>query len=224
MQVSMRQKILGIGVLLAGCLGSGGSMGAILGVTGDIDALATAPPSVKLGHLTSNTDIFAFTEHTGLTLPSDVAVNITAPGTYDSTASLTPGTVAAGTVVDSYLLHADTASGSHMFDGTVTFSAPILGVLVLSHALNVSDPILGAPGTAYPTGDSERGLELKPDQDFVSLSSDMRTLTVHYFTHGNIDELRVLTAVTPEPSSLVIAGGGMLFLTAALRLKKRRSA
>src|SRR4051794_21610216 len=110
MQVSMRQKILGIGVLLASCLGSGASMASIAGVAGGIDVLATAPPSVKLGQLTSNTVIFAFTEQTGLTLPSDVAANITAPGTYDSAASLTPGTVVAGTVVDSYLLHADTAS------------------------------------------------------------------------------------------------------------------
>ena len=97
--------------------------------------------------------------------------------------------------------------------------------MIESARANRSDPILGAPGTAYPTGDSERGLELSPDQDFVSLSSDMRTLTVHYFTHGNIDELRVRHGGhSPEPSSLVIAGGGMLFLTAALRLKKRRSA
>ena len=78
---------------------------------------------------------------------------------------------------------------------------------MLSSTLSASDALLGAPGTKYPTGDSDRGLELDRSQDYLTLTvlSDGETkITVHFYTHGNVDQIRILTAV-PEPSSLVIA-------------------
>ena len=229
MCVSVRRRLLGVGMMVAGWLWSGAAMASIIETAGPVQMDAPAPPSVKLGDLTSNTEIFAFTEQTGLILPSDfnLKVNITTAGTYESNASLTPGKIAAGTEVDSYFLHTDTVSGNHVFDATFTFSTPILGVIVLSNALNLSDSVLGAPGTLYQTGDMSRGLELGPDKDYVTLSSDLKTLTVQFDTHANLDELRVVTAaavVTPEPSSIVIAGGGLLFLSLAFRWRQRRSA
>jgi hypothetical protein len=206
-----------------GWLSAGSAVADIIGTTGAIDLLPSAPPSVKIGALQSNTQIFTFNEQQFLTLPSAISVDITAAGSYPPN-TLTPGTLAAGTQVESDFLHTDPKNNSSMYDGSVTFSTPILGVIVLSASLNATDSLLGAPGTLYQTGDSERGLELTSGQDSVMVSSDLKTLTVHFFTHGNLDEVRVLTAVTPEPSSIVIAGCGALFLTLAARLRRRRSA
>jgi hypothetical protein len=208
--------------VVAAWFSAGTATADIIGTTGAIDIISP-PPSVKPGHLTSNTDIFTFQEQSRLSLPTSVAVDITSAGTYESVASLTPGTIAAGTLVQSYFLHTDTASGSQMYDGSVTFSTPILGVMVLSATLSNSDSTLGASGTTYPTGDSERGLELSADQDHVTLSSDLSTLTVHFFTHGNVDEVRILTAApVPEPSSLLVAGCGVAAFAVAFRLRAKK--
>jgi hypothetical protein len=225
MCIIMRFKLVGVAVMVAGWLFAGSATAGITGTTGQIDLLSTPPASLVPPHdPTSDTSIFTFNERTGLVLPSSVSVDITSAGTYQSNASLTSGTVAAGTDVDSYFLHTDPASGSSMYDGSVTFSTPILGVIVLSHTLDLSDSVLGAPGTTYPTGNADRGLELSANQDFVTLSNNMETLTVHFFTHGDIDEVRVITAAVPEPSSIVLAACGILFLTVALRTPQRRSA
>jgi hypothetical protein len=224
MRVSSGQARLGLGLAVAGWFLAGTATADIIGTTGAIDIISP-PPSVKSGQLTSNDDIFTFQEQSGLTLPTSVAVDITSAGTYESNASLTPGTIAAGTLVQSYFLHTDTASGSQMYDGSVTFSTPILGVMVLSDTLSNSDSTLGAPGTKYPTHDSERGLELSSDQDHVTLSSDLTTLTVHFFTHGNVDEVRILTAApVPEPSSLFVAACAVVASAVAFRLGTKRPA
>jgi hypothetical protein len=212
------------GIVVAAWFSAGTATADIIGTTGAIDIISS-PPSVKPGQLTSNTNIFTFQEQSRLSLPTSVAVDITSAGTYASNASLTPGTIAAGTLVQSYFLHTDTASGSQMFDGSVTFSTPILGVMVLSATLSNSDSTLGAPGTTYPTNDSQRGLELSSDQDHVTLSSDLTTLTVHFFTHGNVDEVRILTAApVPEPTSLLVAACGVIAFPMAFRRRTKRPA
>ena len=73
----------------------------IIGTTGAIMEIVP-PPSVELGALESSSNIFAFTEMFGLTLDKDVAVDITSPGSYSLPGDLTPGSIAAKTVVDVY--------------------------------------------------------------------------------------------------------------------------
>jgi hypothetical protein len=203
------------------CLWAGPATADLISTTGQIDVLSSPPASVQRGQLQSNTNIFAFNEQARLTLSTAVSVDITSPGTYTTVASLTPGTISAGTQVSSYFLHSDPVNNNAMFDGSVTFSTPILGVIVLSGTLSSSDAQLGATGTTYPTNDSGRGLELTAGQDFVTLSSNLRTLTVHFFTHDNVDEVRIITAV-PEPSSLVLAAGCGLLALAVARVFKVR--
>jgi hypothetical protein len=210
----VRQQMFCIGAVVATCFWAGPASAGIIHTTGQVDLLSSPPASVKAGKLQSNTDAFAFTEQTGLTLKTAVNVDITSPGTYKSVASLTPGTIAAGTPVESYFLHSDPPNNNSMYDGSVTFSTPILGLIVLSATLSSSDAQLGATGTAYPSNDTGRGLELTNGQDFVTLSSDRETLTFHFFTHDNVDQVRILTAV-PEPSSIALAGCGLILLAVA---------
>ena len=91
------------------------------------------PLNLELNKYESNTDIFVFDEKQDLTLTSDVYVDITKAGTYNDAGDLTPGTIPAGTLVNSYLIHVDpvgTASSLFKYDGSITFSNKILGVIV----------------------------------------------------------------------------------------------
>src|SRR6266849_4608462 len=75
--------------------------------TGSVSVIAP-PPDVRVNlGLESDTKSFFFTEQRGFILPSAVNVNINGPGVYASNASLTGGTIAASTAVDSYYLHTD---------------------------------------------------------------------------------------------------------------------
>ena len=167
-------------------------------VSGQVTYLTTAPPSVKIGALQSDTTMYAFNERQCVALPSSLRADITAPGTYDSTASLTPGTLAAGTVVSSQLLNADKVGKQKPFadlNGTVHTDQPIVGIEVLSKELDGSD-FLGAPGTLYPTGDFGRGLELdNPLQnDFVIEETDAHTVVFHSDVAVHTDQVRIITS------------------------------
>jgi hypothetical protein len=178
------------------------------------------PPSVRPGALTSPDHFFAFYEGPGVTLSTPLHVDITTPGTYSNFNSLSPGVIPAGTEFNSTFIHSDHPGREVIIDGFVTFDAPILGVIVLTSSLNATDPILGHPGTLYPTGtDPERGYE--NDGDSVTLSADRRTLTLHVDVIGPSDQLRVLTAV-PEPSTLALLGLGAFGLAASRWRRKRR--
>ena len=191
------------------------------GETGMIQVIAP-PLSVKPGALQSDTAIRTFVEHQRLVLGTSVAVDDTASGTFTSNAALVAGTVAAGTSVDSYFFHSDPVSANQIFNGSVTFTTAILGVIVLSDSLSATDSQLGFPTTAYPTNDGGRGLELSTTEDFFTLSADKRTLTFQFNTHGNVDEVRVLTAPTvPEPASAVLLGLGALVLTGVASRRQR---
>ena len=79
---------------------------------------------------------------------------------------LTPSTLSAGTPVDSYFLYSDPIGQPHKlfpYVGTLTFSTPILGVMVQQSTLDSTDATDGAPGTAYKIGLGD-GLENNGDQ------------------------------------------------------------
>jgi prealbumin domain-containing protein len=167
-------------------------------VSGQVTFLATAPPSVQIGALQSDTTMYAFNEQQCVSLPSSLPVDITVPGTYDSTASLTPGSLAAGAVVSSQFVNADKIGKQKPFTdltSTIHTDQPIIGIEVLTRELNGSD-FLGAPGTLYPTGDFGRGLELdNPNQnDFVIEETDAHTVVIHSDVAVHTDQVRVITS------------------------------
>jgi sugar lactone lactonase YvrE len=181
--------------------------------------LIAAPPSVQQGALESDTQIQLFSERRGVTLATGVAVDITSPGNYSSSAGLTSGTISAGTLVDSYYLHADPVGISHnivqLQAGGVTFPTPVLGVIVLDPEFNASDATLGVASTLYPA--SGRSLTLGSPTDTAILSPDGRTLTLQLSDSSATADVRVITAansssivqVTSAPFNSV-AGNGFI--------------
>jgi hypothetical protein len=173
---------------------------AIDSTLGSIDHIAP-PASVRPHQLESNTHIRAFNEQQGVEITGSVlAVDIVNPGTYTANPAGQP-TIPLGTVVDSHFLLADPvgtppASAPLTVQGSVTFVRPVLAIIYRDPKLNQSDK-LGATGTAYPMGASERsgrGLELGAGAagDVVTLSADRLTVTFKMTQHV-LDQARLIT-------------------------------
>ena len=98
-------------------------------------SIISPPADARLGALENNTVAQLFMEVTGLTLPSSLAVDFNAPGTYNSNPPGPLPTIAAGTIVESYYLITDPVGSDpaniRSFSGTITFSTDVLGVIVL---------------------------------------------------------------------------------------------
>ncbi len=185
-----------VGVLVVAAP-SGASVVAISG------AIHFEPPLPKAPVVTaqSNRFINMFTERTDYTLPTSSPVDITPDGSSSRTYHigidpLTPSTLAAGTPIDSYFMFSDPVGKPHKhfpYVGTLTFSTPILGVMVLRSTLDSTDATDGAPGTVYKIGVGD-GLEKKGDQ--VEMEGT-NSISVSFQTQNDIDSIRIITAATP---------------------------
>lgn len=143
--------------------------------------------------------IYLFLESFRTQLIEDIRVNLATPGQHYRL-DATGGRLAAGTVVDSYLLHFSPGGRRKILDGEVTFPAKVVGLLCDSDSLNSTNHLLGSPWTLQ-CKHVERGLESTPDpnSDIVTLSDDGRTVKFHLRTES-IDQMRVLLqaeAATP---------------------------
>jgi hypothetical protein len=177
-------------------------------------AILVGPPPATVPTATaqSNTFINMFTERTAYTLPTSLPVDIT-PGSSASRTyrigvdPLTPSTVPASTPVDSYFMYSDPVGQPHKefnYSGTLTFSTPILGVMVLKSTLDSTDTAIGAPGTTYRMGPAD-GLEGNGDQvEMIGTSS----ISVSFSTVDDIDSIRIITAASPSTSPGSTGGGG----------------
>ena len=198
------------------------AMADITGVTGDVLQVSPIPSDLRLDAYESDNDIFVFDEKQNLILPSDVSVDITQAGIYNDAGDLTPGTITAGTVVNSYLIHVDpvrTATSLFTYEGSITFSNRILGVIVNAQSLNDSDSVLGIDTTTYwQSGSywSYRGLEWTP-QDEVQISISLDGMTMHLEASNVLDNVRVVELV-PVPGAVLL---GMLGLgVVGVKLRK----
>jgi cysteine-rich repeat protein len=199
-------------ILMSICLAVGltatSLIAAIVGTTGAVVEV-TPPSSVMTGMVESSTQVIAFQEQDQLQLTSNIDVDISSPGTYFPASALTPSTIPADTLISgSYFLHFDAAAftGFVVVDGSVTFECPIIGVSILTQQIDNSDAALGASGTVYPTGiEPLRGLTF---EEYVMLSADMKTLSMHLEIDENIDpnldQFRVVTLCEP------VCGDGIL--------------
>jgi hypothetical protein len=185
----------GVLVLLLGMLAVAATVGAtavpaaITGTSGSVVQIAP-PPSVVDNALQSDTDIKAFDEKQCVTLASDLQLDVTPGGGG--------GSVPAGTTVSSQFLHFDPSGSSFVTrTGSITTDAAIIGAITTSGNLDASDS-LGAPATAYPTGDATRDLE--PAQgDTVSISGNQLTATTTVNEQFHFDQIRVITHCPPPP-------------------------
>jgi hypothetical protein len=186
-----------------------------------------SPPASDIqnsGDPQSNTAAFVWSERTNFVLPTNVSVNMTGPGTSNSGNGYnpSPGLVASGTPVDTYIFHSDPVGGAaHTYDFTVTSSTPILGVIDTISGLAGTDSLLGSPTTTYPGASTDRALE---GADTLMWGAG-NTLTVHLDTSSFVDEFRIMVAqatAVPEPGTLALAGVGALGLLGC-RIRRRRA-
>jgi hypothetical protein len=172
--------------------------------SGDI-ALTTAPSSLELHHFESNS-IRLIAESDGVVAEAPVTLDIVDPGDYEGSATLYLPKVSAGTQVNSYLLHGDDtqAAGGITLTGSVTFPADILGVIALDPELDGTDASLGHAGTIYPTGLDKREMDfvINAPNEFITISTDLRTLTLKSSVWNGVDHVRILTASTSSSVSV----------------------
>lgn len=211
----------------------------ILSLTGITQIQAPAsdvPPSDPRSPTTQypNSTMFIWSEQTNLRLDSNgVMVDMSGPGMSDTSNNFKPSaaSVGANTNVDSYLIHADpTGSGSPptLYTGSVTFNEQILGIIDTSNRLNATDILLGNPSTTYPGSNGPpypgssltRGLEGSVDSVVWVTNGG---LTLNFSTGASIDEIRVIVASAPEPSTLISGGVGVAALLGFGWARRRRA-
>lgn len=220
-------KLSCLAMLLIGSLSALPASSAIVEIS--------APISVKMNTLESDTTIQLFAEQQHFALTSNLLVD-------QLIATSSSGSINAGNTINSFMLHFDPVGLGTKTDaiavsasGSTTFNNPILGLIwgggvgadkpPSSLYLDFSD-YLGALGTAYPTNELGRGLETEDfyivdgTQDFFNISADQRTLTVDFAAYPSFaDQLRVITAV-PVPAAVWLFGSGLLGLFGVARYKK----
>jgi hypothetical protein len=193
---------------------------ADLVLSGAIVEIAAPPSDVQGSDPMSNDHVFIWSERSALALPTAISVDMTKIGTSDSgnNYSPSPGTIAAGTRVDSYLIHSDpVGSGPQNYVASVTFGTPILGIIDTINRLASTDSLLGNPGTTYPGASTDRTLEAPDSLVWVSNHG----LTLNFTTGAFVDEARVLVATAPEPSTLVSCVTGAAKLVGFVWVRRR---
>lgn len=179
---------------------------AIVSVTGQTLQIA-APPSVDSGVLVSTTHAFAFDESVGVHYQGGVdLLNLIPTVQYDITDIHSFGVDA---VVDSHMIHFDVTglNTDTNLTGWVTFDQPVYAVIISNTKLDASDATLGASGTVYPFGVTNRGFSTSTD--WVRLTAP-NTLQFTVRNSDTADQIRVLTLHVPAPASAALLGAGLL--------------
>ncbi len=173
----------------------------IVAASGPVILGAPVDGSVQLGSSENNLVSRAFDERQSLVLTTGLELNITASGTSAAT-SLSPGLVPAGTTIHSHFLHADPVDSTpRIFEGTLTFDRPILGLIVTTVRLNATDSLLGLPGITYENASGGRGAE---GSDRFTISADRLRLEFRFSTSSSTDNIRIITLPTPGASAVLL--------------------
>ena len=190
------------------------SFASIVSTSGSLVEVAK-PSDATLHTLESNTDVRVWLESTQILNSEFNGLDASGPGAFISNSDLNGGSIAGNSLVSSYMVHFDPADNqSNDYEGSVTFSKKILGVIVKDASLDASDSLFGG-GTTYYTGNN-RGWESQED---FWVSADGFTLTVDGRASAPMDEYRVITEGVPEPATMSLLGLGAAAIAARRRKK-----
>ncbi|MEM7454319.1 MAG: FecR domain-containing protein [Planctomycetota bacterium] len=163
------------------------------GISSASSSFRLTPPWPRRVRLRESDDeIFLLPEGYVIDLESPLAVNVSKPGEYDATDQLTPAEIATGERVRTYLLHFSPEERSgreapNSVSGSITFDQPVVGLIVLQDELVQSASLTGLrAGELQPRRQLELGGE---NGDRISLSEDLRTLTVELSSPGRGGDL-----------------------------------
>jgi len=179
--------------------------GAITSVAGQ--AVQIAPPTSALYGALPGPPAFCWDEQSGVTSTA-LLVNTIGNGTF--TGGSWGPTLAAG-VYDSHMIHFDASTGVAVVQGSVTFSGNIVAVIYENNLLDISDGLLGAPGTTYATGDPFRSHASALGASSYTVAGN----TINFSLWANsiaawpnkMAQLRVLTDGTvPAPGAVALLG------------------
>ncbi|HEX4491509.1 MAG TPA: hypothetical protein VH914_09920 [Acidimicrobiia bacterium] len=178
---------------------------ATVGVNGLCGGVVTGtlPASLRPGTAVSAT-MHVYEERSMHSLGQSVPVDFKNPGLYSKPSSLPnpQPTIAASTLVNSYLVHSDPPGDSIVRRAaTVGFTGTILGVEVKATTLsnNASKAELRGPAT-YANNVSGLELGLDGHGDYARLIN-AHTLSFALKTSSVVDEIRVITTATTSTSS-----------------------
>ncbi|MFC1572206.1 Ig-like domain-containing protein [Candidatus Eisenbacteria bacterium] len=175
-----------------------GAHAQISATSGDVVAVprsdVIAAGSLVANSYTSDTEIRVFLEKGDYQLTGAMDVDVTADGAYDY--PLSAGTLAAGEWVTSVMIHVDRTAlfGTSHLTGTIEFSNDVLGVVLEDATLNAWDSVVGLLPVTYPTGATERGLEVDDaawtDPDGIVLNG--RIVDLDLMCSTDTDQMRVI--------------------------------
>ena len=207
----MRIQWIAAAYLLATCAAADAGVvsSGIAALSGNT-AIVLPPSSVRRQAYESDDFVHVFLEREAFKF--SVPVNAVLPGVYNAYADFNDQILHPTGKIRSYFIHFDGVGGGlRRLMGSVTFEAPILGVIGRSLTLEQTDASFGTPGTLYPTDRFNREGEYQDrgNYDYFEIGSDQRTLSFRWEVSTDVDQLRVITAV-PEPKSLPILGVGIL--------------
>ncbi|MFN0133077.1 MAG: hypothetical protein ACKVW3_11210 [Phycisphaerales bacterium] len=185
---------------------------AIVGTTGMATYLSTPPPSALPGALTGLT-LYCWDEAVNAPTGGVLMQMSVNPSTVLNNIGATPAPAPA--FVNSHFLHLEGPVPA-MVLGTITFDAPILGVIYDDVPLDITDGPLGNASTFYPTSFPQRGWN---GFRMISINGPVLTFELQPGINngGPLEQLRVVTAV-PAPGPVALAGLGSL-----LMLRRRRA-
>ncbi len=232
-----RRLVAALIVALLGVCSTDTATALITAVTGEVHQSTSPPADVRRGqHEHPDSGIgpgpfgaHAFNEEQDYVTKAPIALDVctmgtsafvTCPsprsGTVQSSSDLRPGTIPAGTCIDSHMVHADppgflslgTTFGGlgGLFGGTpiteVAFQSRIIGVILTSANLSASDvdPGLGPTTVRYGTGDGDRGLELGLLlADAIQIDTTNNRVRFRFFAaFFDYDQIRVITLGDPN--------------------------
>jgi hypothetical protein len=164
--------------------------GGVSRTTGDVRLSDPFPLDLRLDAEEDDNRIVLFSESYGLRLRADTDVDIIDHGRYGA---LTPGTIPAYTMVNTYLMHADRflATTPIVLEGAGVFEERVIGIITENAKLRATDRELGNPDITYP---KIGGLTLPGSgADLVHYLTDHRVWTRMVVGPG-LDHIRIITA------------------------------